>query len=163
MNARSKKIARVASVFVATLAGISLLGSVHTHAAATSLPSCTQRGTVNVKVQNGGSATTYPEPFYQTLQKDAAANTPACVKFLQQQLNVYCTSATQLVPDGSFGPKTYRATYNVQNVFAHQLSPLVITVNGKAITVDGIAGPQTWGILQLRPYGQPLTKNSVDC
>lgn len=58
------------------------------------------------------------------------------VKSLQAELNVKASQG--LAVDGDFGPATDTATKNFQRFFG--------------LTVDGIAGPKTWGLLLSIPF-----------
>ena len=54
---------------------------------------------------------------------------------LQKKLNCAVYGNTNiLVLDGAFGPKTNHAVIHFQSSYAN-------------ITIDGIVGPQTWGLL----------------
>lgn len=66
-----------------------------------------------------------------------------CVKSIQRKLNQYCKN--RLDVDGQYGPRTANAV----RAYQHYMRSLGgITVNGSAIHVDGIAGAQTFALMQ---------------
>lgn len=66
-----------------------------------------------------------------------------CIKSIQRKLNQYCTN--KLGVDGQYGPRTSSAV----RAYQHYMRSLGgITVNGSQIHVDGIAGAQTFALMQ---------------
>lgn len=126
------------------------------------LSGCTYYGTRNVTVTNNYNGAEYnmgTYPYYETLRRTSK---DPCVASLQQMANVFCTPDTRLVVDSDFGYLTYRAIKSIQYSFATDPYSR-IKVNGSNIIVDGIAGPQTWSILQaLRSWGSP-SGGSINC
>ncbi|HSX30866.1 MAG TPA: peptidoglycan-binding domain-containing protein [Candidatus Saccharimonadales bacterium] len=120
---------------------------------------CTAKGKATVTSVNSSSTETY----YQTL---GYGSTGTCVKSLQTKINQYCSPMTALKVDGSYGPKTTTAVKSVQRFFATIESSQRWRVNGKAISIDGVTGPQTWSAIQVfnNPYGTGSTRNGgVNC
>lgn len=128
---------------------------------ASALSGCTQQGTRTVTYTNQYSQSipmgTFP--YYQTLRQ---GNANSCVASLQRMANVFCSPSTQLAVDGQFGPKTYRAIKTLQYVIG-QGWYYPVQVNGSSIIVDGVAGPQTWSILQAFSYWGSPNGGNIDC
>jgi hypothetical protein len=124
---------------------------------ASALSGCTQQGTRTVTYTSpyGQPISMGTYPYYQTLRQ---GNANSCVASLQRMANVYCSPSTQLAVDGQYGPKTYRALKTLQYVMGHGWY-YPVQVNGASVIVDGIAGPQTWSLLQAFTYWS----NNIDC
>ncbi len=81
---------------------------------------------------------------YRSTKKYGSTGT--CVKHIQESLNAYfCTSGTKLVADGIYGAKTKRAVYRLQQVAKsktwYEANPYTVSIK-----VDGIYGPQSYGL-----------------
>lgn len=130
---------------------------------ASALSGCTQRQdtrTVTFTDENGKVHSRGAFPYYQTLRQ---GNKNECVKSLQRMANIFCTPSTRLNVDGDFGPLTYRAIKTLQYVIGYGWY-YPVQVNGSNIAVDGVAGPQTWSILQAFSYwGSPTNGGNIDC
>jgi peptidoglycan hydrolase-like protein with peptidoglycan-binding domain len=134
------------AMLLAVVGGIIFLNSPQ----ASALSGCTQIGTRTVTFTNerGQVISMGTYPYYQTLRY---GNKNSCVASLQKMANVYCTPGTRLAVDGEFGPKTYHAIKSIQQAIGYGWY-YPVQVNGSNIIVDGVAGPQTWSILQAFSY-----------
>lgn len=137
--------ATVLVIFVSTVAALSFYSP-----RASALSGCSQKGTRTVSFTNerGQVIGMGTHPYYQTLRQ---GNTGSCVASLQRMLNVYCAPGTKLAVDGQFGSKTYRAVKTIQQEIGYGWY-YPVHVNGQSISVDGVAGPQTWSILPAFSY-----------
>lgn len=129
---------------------------------ASALTGCSPHGTRTVSYidYNGESVSMGTYPYYQTLRY---GNKNSCVASLQRMANVLCTPGTRLAVDGDFGPRTYRAIRSLQYAIGYEWWRPV-QVNGADIIIDGVAGPQTWSILQaFAGMGSPTQGGPVDC
>jgi peptidoglycan hydrolase-like protein with peptidoglycan-binding domain len=147
-----QKISRILTTLVVAFATSGVIALVPQAQSASALSGCTQYGTARVSTSNGWS--TY-EPYYQQLSYGSRSE---CVKSLQRMVNVFCTSDTDLAVDGIYGTKTYRAVKTIQYVLGKNWNAYP-RVNGAAIIEDGIAGKQTWAILQAFGYWP----GNIDC
>lgn len=96
------------------------------------------RSTGTVVLQHGEKKVSWQEYAVQS-----QGNRGDCVRSIQLKLNTYCSD--QLVVDGEFGSRTSIAVRAYQEYFR---SIPGLSVNGAAIHVDGIVGPQTYALMQ---------------
>ena len=102
-------------------------------------------GTVKVVYVSTGATTTRNGYYVQTLKNGSSGS---CVKELQSIMNIFCMG-TPLAVDGQYGSRTARAVAAYQQYFrSYGNSPAVdLDVNGRTVSVDGVAGPQTWVLI----------------
>lgn len=79
-------------------------------------------------------------------------NRSNCVGEVQRNLNRgFCAPGTSLVVDGIYGARTKAALAEYQRFWRNAN----VRINGSAISVDGVLGPQTWHLFNLRNSDTP--------
>lgn len=152
------KIFKITSAFVLVVAASGFMALVPQAESVSAATGCTRQGTALVSAANGW--TSY-QPYYQTLRYGARSE---CVRSLQRMINVFCTPDTDLAVDAVYGTKTYRAVKSIQHVLGIDNWTAKARVDGSRVTVDGIAGKQTWAILQAFSYiGGATGGGNIDC
>lgn len=112
------------------------------------------RGTGTIAPVSGNNAYLFYSSYYA--QQSRSSYSTGCVKDIQTILNNnFCNASTRLAVDGHYGPKTYTAVVRFQ-----QYAQFYYLVNGAAVRVDGITGPQTWTLLSS---GQWAITGRVSC
>lgn len=148
-----KKVLILAIFLVGAFIGGGLISQPAQAQRGTSYPNCGAiKGTGYFTVAQTGS-TRFPGSYYSTQRQ---GNSNSCVRNIQVALNAVCSSGTRLVVDGVYGSKTARAVTNYQKYWAS--APWYTRVNGRALGVDGIVGPQTW-ILLTTSYNEASVIN----
>jgi hypothetical protein len=132
-------------VLLIFVVGFALVGTymlVKSHAS-TAMYGCSQQGTVRFAYSSSRTATVYHKPYYQTLS-ESRKNNSTCVQSLQRKVALWCTYDTAVSASGVYGGATAKAVLRIQQA-AQRWG---WRADGRVIGTDGIAGPQTWAILQ---------------
>ena len=140
------KITKIIAAFTLVFATSGFMALSHTEQASASYypEGCSRAGSVKVTSPLRPEWVSY-ESYYQQLRSGSKGE---CVRSLQRAINYFCGPDTDLVVDGVYGAKTTRAVRAIQTILGGNYS----RVNDARVTVDGIAGKQTWGILQAFDY-----------
>lgn len=91
-------------------------------------------------------------------------NAGACVKAIQQTLNLYCTKP--ISADGIYGPKTAKAVKAFQNYARHGFNNgQPVRVSGQVVSADGVVGRQTFALftLSISVYAENMPDFKFNC